>query len=110
MSDGIVASSVGSSLMWPYFTASIACSTASIEGPITMRPASRSASPPWNAGSPDSAKFTLKELQAFLSDKLGKHEMIHALEFRAELPRTAVGKISKKELYDEEERKAKTQA
>ncbi|QDW37319.1 long-chain fatty acid--CoA ligase [Bradyrhizobium sp. KBS0727] len=56
------------------------------------------------------AEFTLKELQAFLGDKLGKHEMIHALEFRPELPRTAVGKISKKELYDEEDRKAKAQA
>jgi long-chain acyl-CoA synthetase len=33
--------------------------------------------------------------------------MVQALEFRAELTKTAVGKISKKELYDEEERKAK---
>ncbi|MBS0527960.1 MAG: long-chain fatty acid--CoA ligase [Proteobacteria bacterium] len=53
------------------------------------------------------APFTLKELQAFLKDKLGKHEMIHALDIRAELPKTAVGKISKKDLYDEEARKAK---
>lgn len=56
------------------------------------------------------ANFTLKELQAFLKDKLGKHEMVQVLEFRAELPKTAVGKISKKDLYDEEERKAKAQA
>jgi long-chain acyl-CoA synthetase len=49
--------------------------------------------------------ITIGELQAFLKDKLGKHEMVHALEIRDELPKTAVGKISKKELYDEEERR-----
>jgi len=53
------------------------------------------------------APFTLKELQDFLKDKLGKHEMVHALDIRSELPKTAVGKLSKKDLYDEEERKAK---
>jgi long-chain acyl-CoA synthetase len=52
------------------------------------------------------AEFSLEELKAFLKDKLGKHEMIGAMEIRAELPKTAVGKLSKKELYDEEERKA----
>jgi long-chain acyl-CoA synthetase len=50
--------------------------------------------------------FTLDELQKFLKDKLGKHEMVQALEIRSELPKTAVGKISKKELYEEEQRKA----
>ncbi|UGA43483.1 hypothetical protein HU230_0035350 [Bradyrhizobium quebecense] len=54
--------------------------------------------------------FKLEELQAFLKDKLGKHEMVQALEIRAELPKTAVGKLSKKELYDEEERAARAQA
>ena len=54
--------------------------------------------------------FTLEQLQAFLKDKLGKHEMVQALEIRAELPKTAVGKIFKKELYDEEERRAEAQA
>ena len=49
--------------------------------------------------------FTLDELKAFLRDKLGKHEMIGAMEIRSELPRTAVGKLSKKELYEEEERR-----
>ncbi|MFO1135140.1 MAG: long-chain fatty acid--CoA ligase [Rhodoblastus sp.] len=58
----------------------------------------------------DAAPFGLKELQGFLKDKLGKHEMIHALEIRPELPKTAVGKISKKDLYDEEARRAKAQA
>ncbi|MGX9392087.1 long-chain-fatty-acid--CoA ligase [Nitrobacteraceae bacterium UC4446_H13] len=56
---------------------------------------------------PGAAAFTLKELQGFLKDKLGKHEMIHALDIRGELPKTAVGKISKKDLYDEEAKKAK---
>ncbi len=52
------------------------------------------------------AAFTLEELKAFLRDKLGKHEMLAAMEIRPELPKTAVGKLSKKELYEEEERKA----
>ena len=49
--------------------------------------------------------FELAQLQAFLKDKLGKHEMVQALEIRDALPRTAVGKLSKKELVDEEERR-----
>ena len=48
---------------------------------------------------------SLGELQSFLKDSLGKHEMVQALEIRPELPRTAVGKISKKDLDDEEQRK-----
>ena len=48
---------------------------------------------------------TLDELQNFLKDKLGKHEMVQALEIRDDLPRTPVGKISKKDLYDQEERR-----
>jgi len=51
------------------------------------------------------ATFTLDELQKFLRDKLGKHEMVQALEIREALPKTPVGKISKKDLYDQEERK-----
>jgi long-chain acyl-CoA synthetase len=51
------------------------------------------------------AAFTLDELKAFLKDRLGKHEMVQAMELRAELPKTAVGKLSKKDLVEEEERK-----
>ena len=51
------------------------------------------------------AVFTLEELQAFLADKLGRHEMPQALEFRASLTRTPIGKLSKLELRDEERRK-----
>ena len=54
----------------------------------------------------DAAALALDELQNFLKDKLGKHETVHALEIRDEIPKTAVGKISKKDLYDEEERRA----
>jgi len=51
---------------------------------------------------PGAAPFTLDELKAFLKDRLGKHEMVEHLELRAELPKTPVGKLSKKELYAEE--------
>jgi long-chain acyl-CoA synthetase len=51
---------------------------------------------------PEAAAFTLEELKAFLKDHLGKHEMIGAMEIRAELPKTPVGKLSKKDLADEE--------
>jgi long-chain acyl-CoA synthetase len=51
---------------------------------------------------PGAAPFTLDELRAFLRDRLGKHEMVAYLEIRAELPKTPVGKLSKKELYAEE--------
>ncbi|RIX79052.1 long-chain-fatty-acid--CoA ligase [Acidovorax cavernicola] len=46
--------------------------------------------------------FTLAQLQAFLKERVGKHEMVQALEIRAALPKTAVGKLSKKDLMDEE--------
>jgi long-chain acyl-CoA synthetase len=53
----------------------------------------------------DAPAFTLDELKIFLKDRIGKHEMVQAMELRAELPKTAVGKLSKKDLVDEEERK-----
>jgi long-chain acyl-CoA synthetase len=47
----------------------------------------------------DGAKpFTLDELRAFLTGKLGKHELPAAVDFLDELPRTAVGKLSRHEL------------
>jgi long-chain acyl-CoA synthetase len=55
---------------------------------------------------PGATAFTLDELRAFLADKLGRHEMPAHLEFRDALPRTAVGKLSKKELMAEERLKA----
>jgi long-chain acyl-CoA synthetase len=47
---------------------------------------------------------TLEEMKVFLKDRLGKHEMIGAMEIRAELPKTPVGKISKKDLREYEAR------
>jgi long-chain acyl-CoA synthetase len=48
----------------------------------------------------------LEALRGFLADKLGRHEMPAALEIRDALPRTGVGKLSKKELVEEERAKA----
>jgi len=59
---------------------------------------------------PGAAVFTLDELRAFLSDKIGRHEMPAHLEFRDTLPKTAVGKLSKKELVAEERQKYKAAA
>jgi long-chain acyl-CoA synthetase len=54
---------------------------------------------------PSGKEFTLEELREFLADKLGKHELPTAVEFRPELPKTLVGKLSKKELVEEEKLK-----
>ena len=53
------------------------------------------------AGAP---ALTLEEMKAFLKERLGKHEMIGAMEIRDELPKTPVGKISKKDLREYEAR------
>ncbi len=50
----------------------------------------------------DAPQISLDELKDFLKTRVGKHEMVQALEIRAELPKTPVGKLSKKELYEEE--------
>ena len=54
---------------------------------------------------PGAAELTLETLRAFLADKVGRHEMPAMLEIRTALPRTAVGKLSKKELVEEERQK-----
>jgi long-chain acyl-CoA synthetase len=59
---------------------------------------------------PAAKPFTLDELRTFLADKLGRYELPAHLEFRAELPKTAVGKLSKKELIEEERRRTKAAA
>ena len=43
-----------------------------------------------------------KALNEFLADKLSPMEMPREIEFREELPKTLVGKLSKKELVEEE--------
>ena len=55
---------------------------------------------------PGSPPITLDEMKSFLKSRLGKHEMISELEVRDALPRTPVGKISKKDLVDEEARRS----
>jgi long-chain acyl-CoA synthetase len=54
---------------------------------------------------PGAGRLTLDALQDFLKDRIGRHEMVRALELRDQLPKTPVGKLSKKELYAEEEAK-----
>jgi long-chain acyl-CoA synthetase len=51
----------------------------------------------------DGAKpFSLDEIKAFLTGKLGKHEIPAALEFVDDLPRTSVGKLSRHELRNQQ--------
>jgi long-chain acyl-CoA synthetase len=46
--------------------------------------------------------FSLEELKAFLSGKLGKHEIPAALDFVDDLPRTSVGKLSRHDLRNQQ--------
>jgi long-chain acyl-CoA synthetase len=48
---------------------------------------------------------TQEELLASVKSKLGKHELPREIEFRAQLPKTMIGKLSKKELVEEERKK-----
>lgn len=48
------------------------------------------------------APFTLDDLRGFLAGKIGKHELPAALEFRDQLPRTTVGKLSRHELRSQQ--------
>ncbi len=47
-------------------------------------------------------ELTAEQLHTFLEERLSKIEMPKAIEFRPSLPKTAVGKLSKKELVAEE--------
>ena len=53
----------------------------------------------------DSPVFTLDALKDFLKDRIGKHEMVQAMELRAELPKSPVGKLLKRDLVEEEAKK-----
>ncbi len=50
----------------------------------------------------DGQSLNDEELKAFLQDKLAKHAIPRHIEFRDELPKTMIGKLSKKELVAEE--------
>jgi len=54
---------------------------------------------------PGHEAFTLEDLLVFLKDRLGRHEMPRALEFRDSLPRSAAGKLLAKVLAAEEKEK-----
>ncbi|WP_430398062.1 long-chain-fatty-acid--CoA ligase [Ferrovibrio sp.] len=54
---------------------------------------------------PGAAAISFDDLKSFLKDKLGKHEMPAAMEIREALPKTLIGKLSKKELVEEEKKK-----
>ena len=54
----------------------------------------------------DGTALTAEELKRFLADHLSRLEMPHEIEFRGALPRTAVGKLSKKALLEEESAKS----
>jgi long-chain acyl-CoA synthetase len=56
----------------------------------------------------DAPALTLDALKAFLKDRIGKHEMVQAMELRADLPKSPVGKLLKKDLVEEEARKRTT--
>lgn len=53
--------------------------------------------------------FTVEELRAFLTGKLGKHELPVAVEFVKELPRTSVGKLSRHELRNQQRQQIQQQ-
>ena len=57
---------------------------------------------PSSHSSRDTSRLGSMILTAFLVDKLAKYEMPTEMEIRASLPRTPVGKLSKKELVAEE--------
>ncbi|MBN9581495.1 MAG: dicarboxylate--CoA ligase PimA [Afipia sp.] len=58
---------------------------------------------------PGAEPFTIEQLRAFLTGKLGKHELPVALEFVTELPRTSVGKLSRHALRDAQRQTAQHQ-
>ncbi len=51
---------------------------------------------------PGQPSFTFEELKGFLADKLAKYEMPTEMDIRPSLPKTPIGKLSKKELVAEE--------
>ncbi|MCE7796094.1 long-chain fatty acid--CoA ligase [Sphingobium sufflavum] len=53
------------------------------------------------------AEETAEGLRAWLNPQLGKHERVIAVEIRDSLPRTLIGKLSRKELVAEERGKAR---
>ena len=57
---------------------------------------------------PDAPAATPEDLADWLNPQLGKHERVAAVEIRLSLPKTMIGKLSRKELEAEERAKAST--
>jgi long-chain acyl-CoA synthetase len=55
----------------------------------------------------EDSKVDAETLMDWLNPQLGKHERVVALEIRASLPKTMVGKLSRKELVAEERAKVR---
>jgi len=53
----------------------------------------------------DAPPVTAEELTEFLRGLIGKHELPREIEFRDELPKTMIGKLSKRHLVEEEKAK-----
>ena len=58
----------------------------------------------------DGAEITSDELLKWLNPQLGKHERVSELEIRDSLPKTMIGKLSRKELVAEEKAKREAKA
>jgi len=58
----------------------------------------------------DGAQADPEEIKAFLATQVSRIEMPKSVEIRDELPKTMIGKLSKKELVAEEEAKASQEA
>ena len=56
----------------------------------------------------DGAEMKASELREFLKDKLAPFELPRKVEFRDQIPKTFIGKPSRKTLIEEERRKAET--
>lgn len=56
----------------------------------------------------DARDLSADKIAEFLKSRLGRHEMPQEIEFREELPKTMVGKISKRDLVDETRQKSQT--
>ena len=54
----------------------------------------------------DGSTLATEDLLAFLKDKLSPIEMPKLIEFRDQLPKTLIGKLSRKDLLEEERRRA----
>jgi long-chain acyl-CoA synthetase len=77
---------------------------------VAMPDAYRGEAPAAFVQTREGAALNAEALRDFLSDKLNPTELPRLIEFRPSLPRTAVGKLSKKELQQEVRERARNTA